>query len=247
MESSSKSQLELGLGCKSLELSLEHGRPEAGSAEHTVPRAQSREGSAKALEERSLTIPFLALGFPSLQGQFQTCLLQNPSSEIAGTMTTRSKQLLLLPLTGAGVGPAQHLAHRHFGSALLWVILLSTGDWSSNPGDQSGTRTGLARCSQLASHCSGLPTMAHVFLLPLRAAWSAPPRVIHSWGPARRSLEPLLALSASLHWTNSYASLNKQSRSSPPRSLPRSLQGCHCPLPDRGGASRWLDLCLGLK
>lgn len=143
MESSSKSQLELGLGCKSLELSLEHGRPEAGSAEHTVPRAQSREGSAKALEERSLTISFLALGFPSLQGQFQTCLLQNPSSEIAGTMTTRSKQLLLLPLTGARAGPAQHLAHGHFGSALLGLpcCLQETEAQIQVPGQAHGACT----------------------------------------------------------------------------------------------------------
>lgn len=43
-------------------------------------------------------MPLLALGFPSLQGRFQTCLFQNLSGEISGTIRTANKeQLPLLP------------------------------------------------------------------------------------------------------------------------------------------------------
>ena len=72
---------------------------------------EPRAGSlAKALEERSLATPLLALGFPRLQGGFQTCLLQYPqmSSQEHRQNHQRGTASVSTPWR-----PAQHLAHDH--------------------------------------------------------------------------------------------------------------------------------------
>lgn len=111
--------------------------------------------------------------------------------------------------TEAGWGQHSTGPTATLGFALLWVSLMSA--WRPKFKSKcliQGLPCWPHKASQLTTHHSALPAQSHVFL-PLRAACTAPPRVTHSWGPAHRLCDPLLALSVSLYWTNPYVSLEK--------------------------------------